>query len=73
MSEEFIALLAAAGGLVTAIMNVYTYVTTGGQIKQLIAAIDRQATSAGEANGRLADVLDVTQRQLEKLIDRILR
>jgi hypothetical protein len=70
VSDDGWVAIASLAALATAGMNVYTYVTTGGQINTLIRTVESQANAAAQANQTLGTVLQRSQDQLDRLIDR---
>lgn len=74
-----ITFLTAFAGVVTAGMNVYTYVTTNGMIDTMLKRGDRQIETQAEqfkllkgVLDRSQDQLDRTQDQFERVLDRLL-
>lgn len=72
MSADTAAVIGAVAGLLTAAMNVYTYVTTQKQIDTLIQTVGDQSKQVSDSNRRMAGVLKSSQATVDKIIDRVL-
>ena len=72
MSGDTAVLLAALASLLTAGMNVYTYLVTNKQTEKLIDTVSDQAKRADTANSRLSSALKTSQEMVDKIVDRVL-